>query len=402
MEESNAKPLVASRLNFPDRPTFDPLPFFDDSTADLFPLTRGRDPCEVGMPLRVQVRAAGNARMDLYRKMAQCGLLQPPEQGSYLESFRSGLFAVPKDADRDRMVLDGRPASMIDRGQSKWCAGMASGASLTALYIPDDMVAVCGGEDLKDYFYQFIVNKERTARHVLVGSLSCDQAAAIFGNASLPPGDRIAVGLSSLAMGHTCAVEYAQCSHLSLLCGAVRIQELLTLHGAVPRGLLQIGIVVDDLVMLEQVLRVDYDIGLDACASYKSRERLLRARRGYAEAGLQNNAKKGFEGQCCANFWGIDFDGDKGLLRASQRRLWPSAVITLRVCALGLCTVGLLESLPGIWVSLLGVRRRLYSAMELVFEPQSLDVSKDTVLRLSQDMVAEMTSYLGNAGCCQP
>ena len=89
---------------------------------------------------------------------------------------------------------------------------------------------------------------------------------------------------------------------------------------------------------------------------------------------------------------GIDFDGDKGLMRASQRRLWPSLVITLRVCALGLCTIGLLESLAGIWVALLGVRRRLYSAMELIFELLSIELPKNTVLRLSPDLLGELSS----------
>ena len=46
------------------------------------------------------------------------------------------------------------------------------------------------------------------------------------------------------------------------------------------------------------------------------------------------------------------------LVRASQKRLWPCMVITCRICALGLATVGLLERLAGVWVSLLGVRRR--------------------------------------------
>eukprot|EP00435_Cladocopium_sp_Y103_P017734 s3434_g4.t1 len=393
---SNAKPLVASRLNFPDAPTFDPLPFFDDSTAELYcyPLSRGKDPATVGDPPRVQVRASGKAKLELYRKMARCGMLQPLEEGTYLDRYRSGLFAVPKDGERDRMVLDGRPANMVDRGQSKWCCSMASAASLAGICIPEGYVAVCGGEDLRDYFYQFVVNSERTARNVLSGYLTAEQAVEVFGEDYVPKYSQIAVGLSTLAMGDCCAVEYAQASHLGLLlqCGAVEIAEILTLHGSIPRGMLQIGIVVDDLVMIEQLLRSEYDKGLDVAEGYQSAERLRRARAGYANARLANNPKKGFEGECCANFWGVDFDGDKGLLRSSQRRLWPSIVITLRVCSMGLCTIGLLESLAGIWVSLLGTRRRLYSAMELIFEPLALDLPKKTVLRLSPEMVEEMCS----------
>ena len=114
------KPLVADRLVFPSRPAFDPLPFFDDSTAELyfFPLTKGRDPSTLPSPPWVQVRAAPRERLKLFKKMAISGLLQPVAQGSFLLDHRNGLFAAPKDAERDRMVLDGRPAILADRGQS--------------------------------------------------------------------------------------------------------------------------------------------------------------------------------------------------------------------------------------------------------------------------------------------
>lgn len=56
---------------------------------------------------------------------------------------------------------------------------------------------------------------------------------------------------------------------------------------------------------------------------------------------------------------GVEVDGIKGLMRASQKRPWPCIAITLRVCPLRLTTVGRLESLAGSWISILGVWRRL-------------------------------------------
>lgn len=307
---------------------------------------------------------------------------------------RNGLFAVPKDGLRDRMVLDGRPANLADRGQTKWCKSMASASSLSGLFIPADEVMVFGGEDLKDYFYQFVVNAERVSRNVLCGDLSIDEAKYVFGADFSWPSPRVAIGLSSLAMGDTCAVEYAQCSHISLMLqkGVAAIPELLSLHGAVPRGLLQVGIIVDDLVLLERVLLAEFESGLGEGCRYESGERLKRARKGYADVGLLNNPKKAFEAEPCASFWGVDMDGRKGLMRASQKRLWPCIVISLRVCALGLCTISLLESLAGMWVSLLQVRRRLFSAMELIFEPLSVKLAGNTIIRLSKELVSEITS----------
>ena len=198
--EPNAKPLYAERLNFPGAPTFDPLPYFDKSTRQLYehPLKMGLPLDDVPDPPKVQVRASPQGKIALFRKMAESGLLQPLLPGTYLERHRSGLFAVPKDAARDRMVLDGRPANLADRGQHKWCQGMASGPALAGLCIHPDRALIFSGEDLKDFFYQFVVNDERTARNVLQGNLTLDEARAVFGGAFTPHGE-VAIGLSSLA-----------------------------------------------------------------------------------------------------------------------------------------------------------------------------------------------------------
>ena len=69
------------------------------------------------------------------------------------------------------------------------------------------------------------------------------------------------VALSSLAMGDSLACEFAQCAHVSLCLqfNVSQVQELLTLRSPLPRGLLQIGVVIDDLVALELCLRSDLE-----------------------------------------------------------------------------------------------------------------------------------------------
>jgi len=62
----------------------------------------------------------------------------------------------------------------------------------------------------------------------------------------------------------------------------------------------------------------------------------------------------------------------------------------MRVCSLGLTTIGLMEALAGCWVALLGVRRRLFSLLCLIFEPLGLDDQK-AVIRLSSEMISEMS-----------
>lgn len=353
-----AKALDAERLSFPSKPRFDPRPYFDDDTLKRYdmPLTDGLDPETVGEPPRVQVRATQRNKLELLRKMAQCGMLQPLRAGSFPDRYRSGLFAVHKDETKDRMVLDGRPANMLDKGQSKWCSAMASASSLAGICLEDERLLIGSGEDLKDYFYQFVVNEERTARNVLACNLSAEEAAAVFGTALEWHQFPMQVGLSTLAMGDKCACEFAQCAHIALClqCDVCKVDEIISLKGSIPRGLLQVGIIVDDLVVLEQVLRRDAT-GHGWFEATASAERVRKVRDGYEHAHLLNNPKKAFQGETLMKFWGCEIDGDKGILRCASSRLWPTVLITMRTAMLGLATVGLLEALAGCWVSLLKV-----------------------------------------------
>lgn len=105
----------------------------------------------------------------------------------------------------------------------------------------------------------------------------------------------------------------------------------------------------DDLVILEHVLRSQFSEG--KLQQSEGVKRTARAREAYVKFDLPHNPKKGFVNEPLSRFWGIELDGVKGILRASSLRMWPTAMITMRVCSLGLATVGLLEALAGTWVS---------------------------------------------------
>lgn len=106
-----------------------------------------------------------------------------------------------------------------------------------------------------------------------------------------------------------------------------------------------------------------------------------------------NNPAKGFVKEVGARFWGLELDGEKGLLRSSTLRMWPLAFITMRVASLGLASVGLLEAIAGSWVSILGIRRRLYSVMDIIFEPLRI-ADRKIVLRLSPELVSELEALV--------
>ena len=117
---------------------------------------------------------------------------------------------------------------------------MASASSLVDLCLQEDQVLVASGEDLKDFFYQFQTTPERAMRNILSDPLSLEEAVEVFGPAFEWHEDPVWVGLSTLAMGDSNSCEFAQCSHLSL-CRRKKVfedDELLSLRGRVPRGLL--------------------------------------------------------------------------------------------------------------------------------------------------------------------
>ena len=188
--------------------------------------------------------------------------------------------------------------------------------------------------------------------------------AEIFGN-----GPEIVqaswTGLSTLAMGDLLACEFAQSAHLGLLLqsSAIHPAELLQLKQPVPRGSFCAGVVVDDLVMLEKVNKA---IVIGSGDQLITPTRMARAVSAYEQASLPLNASKAFDRSMTGVFWGVEVDGQKGLVRASSARFWPLVLITVRVLSLGVCTLGLLESLVGSWLSILIVKRRLLCLMDQV------------------------------------
>jgi hypothetical protein len=393
-QEVTAKPLIAERLVFPGPPKFDPAPFFDEFTRALYqkPLEHCDDFLAYdGEVPKVKVYASAENRVLVYQKLAESGRLQPVLVQHKRGPFTSGLFAVPKDLTRDRMVLDARAPNLLEYKQSRWVQAMANAATLSSIYISEDKVLLSSGEDLRDYFYQFKSDEQRIWRNILSDPLTSAEARVVFGSDFVWPEEPVWVALSSLAMGDSLACEFAQCAHtaLCLRYEVARVQELLTLRSPLPRGLLQVGVIIDDLVVLEQCLRSNLEDIESGTMSTEADQRLARAREGYADAGLETNEKKRFNNCRLGRFWGIEIDGQLGLLRASSTRLWATMFITMRVAMLGMATTGLLESLAGSWIALLGPRRRLFCLLDVIFDALSFS-QQNAVIRLSSAMIDEL------------
>ena len=387
-----AQPIHADRLQFVGTPCFNPVPFFDKITAYAYenPLECVRDDVDEPPP-KVSIHGSAVERNLLFRKMAECGRLVPLGKHEVRDNLPCGLFAVPKDLSRDRLILDARPPNTVEKALNAWTQTMSNATCLPSIELDDDQCLIMSGRDIRDYFYQFTVSAQRCRRNYLAGLLQPEDLEYIFDRKFFEPGY---VGLSTLAMGDLNACEFAQGSHVQLIlsCGGAARGELLMMPEPVPRGLLSIGVVIDDLVCLEKVLRIDFRDGV-YCRRSQLDDRMSLIMNKYAEVGLPTNEKKAFDNSTKSSFWGVQVDGEKGLVRANESRLWPLLLITMRVCSLGLATVGLLRSLAGSYTSVLSLRRRLLSSMNFIFDAIAASEYDSQVLRLSRTLLTSSSRW---------
>ena len=401
-QAATAKRIVSSRLSFPSEPKFDPVPFFDVATAQVFcfPLQGAKDHREEhGKIPRVKVNASHGEKLLLFRKLAETKRLKPVAAEKLRPPYWSGLFSVGKDSNRDRLILDARPPNMLETVRTSWCQSMAYGASLCDLVLREDSTLVSSGLDLRDFFYQFTIGPERLARNILAGPVSLKDARVVFGDDFDWAEDPVWLGLATLAMGDLNACEFSQAAHLSMMLkkGVVAPNELWTLRNPPPRTLTTVGIIIDDLVVMEQVLTASIN---DQGGKCESDVRIDRASSAYEEAKLETNTKKSFLKEPLAAFWGIEVDGAVGTIRSSSKRLWPLIAVTFRTARLGVASVKLMEMLAGCWISVLSCRRRMFCLIDIIFEPLGME-DAGGIIRLSEDLKDELMTLaiLGPLAC---
>ena len=393
----NAKHIEASRITLPPKPAFDPVPFFDKPTAFAYqhPLQRVLDMPREPPPARSTVMASKHNKLELYRLLAATGRLGILDRGEVRPGISSGLFSVVKDLGRDRLILDGRGANVYEQPLSHWTRGLAAFDKVCGIYLPPGEVLRASGRDLRDFFYQFSVNRERTARNCLSGALSKAELEYVFGNVPGLPA-KAHVGLSTLAMGDLNACEFAQASHLGVLfCGKVFVPaELLSLALPVPREPCMVGVIIDDLIVLERIASSCVPEGsAGGTTGTEADVRMSRADEAYEKANLIANPAKAFQNEAGAKFWGVEVDGDRGMVRPARTRLWPLIAVTVRVAMLGVATVGLLKALCGSWTSIVLLRRRILSMMSTVFAAAGCG-DLDDIVRLSTDLKSELLGLI--------
>ena len=386
-----AKPLKAERLEFRGTPKFNPSPFLDEQGQRVF-----ETPMQVAMlpgdlcedPPAVRLFGTESDVWSVLRKLDATGRLGALKEHEVYSGFQAGLFAIQKDQSKDRMIFDSRPFNMLEAPPGRWVASMASADNLTDMHLKADEELRVSGTDLREFYYSFPVTRERLARNSLQ---MCVDRAKLAGFNCLTEEfsdyeGPIFWGLRTLAMGDTCAVELAQTAHLGILhqLGMVREDNLVAMKLAVPRGPSMIGVVIDDLILFETVLRSlpsDMEVG---------RPKMQQALRRFEELGLIPHLGKTFFDNSEAEFWGALFEGRAGYARASLKRAIPILFATVGVLKLGVVTRNLLEVLVGCWTSCFLFRRRMLSLLNISYLAIQAGEDRSEVLKLSSELQDEL------------
>ncbi|CAE7287796.1 acuF, partial [Symbiodinium sp. CCMP2592] len=260
------------------------------------------------------------------------------------------------DISRDRLILDGRAPNTHELPLSSWTQALACAEKVGQIFLEDDEKLIASGRDLRDFFYQFKVSRERTARNCLAGALCHDDLRLIFGDVPNLP--------------------------------VFRLEELNTLNTPVPRSPVHIGVIIDDLIVLERIA-IGTNVAGELRQQTESDVRMSRADKAYEGAQLLTNASKAFQCEESAKFWGIELDGVKGVVRPARARLWALIAVTVRVACLGFGTVGLLKALCGSWTSIALLRRRMLSVINLLFAAADAGDPND-IVKFSGELKSEL------------
>ena len=320
---STFKPIESSRLKFVGRPTFNPSPYLDPLSRRIYenPL-KERDPItsQTPKPPHLRVHCSKQEKVKLFELLDASDrlLLAPPKLVT--PAYGSGLFAVGKSLEKDRMILDSRGANILEAPPNRWIRALSAGELISRIHLQQDEDLLSSGSDLKDFYYFFRSTPARAYRNVLVGPMHPKELCHLRSfRPELLQSPTVYGCLNTLAMGDTQAVELAQACHIGIAAQhqIANEENLLSLQKPTPRTKDAVGIVIDDFVVLTKQKKDEEKPSSGAIRTSQMEE-------AYQKVGLMPNIDKGFRDEEKATYWGADVDGKLGTVRGSLKESYSS------------------------------------------------------------------------------
>ena len=389
---STFKTIESSRLKFVGTPSFDPTPYLDPVSKQIYldPLgTRDEIQENTPKPPTMRIHCSKKEKIKLLELLDSSDRLSLHLPEEVVPVYGNGLFCVAKDLQRDRLILDARGANILERPPNRWIKALAGGDLLTSAVLEDHELLVSSGNDLRDFYYFFKASDSRSRRNVLVSPFHPKQLCHLGAFRQRLLKSKVIYGaLATLAMGDTQAVELAESCHLglSLQRGIVNRNNLLSLTRPYPRGDTAIGLVIDDFVAISKVPKT-------AEGASRGAKKAEEMQEGYKTVGLMPNESKSFRDEEKVSFWGVDLDGRIGFVRGSMKRALPLAGLILKMLQVGYATADLLQIISGCLISLFLYRRRFLSLMDSLFQSYR-GLGGRQIVALTGRLVSDLLSML--------
>ena len=299
-----------------------------------------------------------------------------------------GIFCVDKDTEYDRLIINPKTINSRMASVSEATRDLAPGSMLSLLSLGSDECFRFSADDLTDFYYTFHVSDKRCRRNIFRMKLYDHEVKHLSCYDSSLQGRSILVGLATLAMGDSLAVEIAQQSHCAVLrvcAGAMDPHECLRYRSPIPRSEFVELLAIDDHVGIQKLKTCD----LPDNPPLRDTTVFANAEVAYKQVGLVQHEKKRKRNQTQGIILGADFDGKAGRVMAPRSRLALLSILSMHVAVIGTCTPRKLSILVGCWIHVLLFRRPMFAIMDAVFH-EGKGRKQDGVFHLSSRARSEL------------
>ena len=368
--KSVAKPVISSRIKWEHSPNFDPTPYLvDPIVKDAFV-----DPARVRLPShmwpeqpRGRVHCSKQELLGLACKWDTKGACRIFRLDEINWDEAVGLFAVPKDDQYDRLILNPQTVNSRMQSFSHYTKQLAPGSMFSLIHLKPGYRLRISADDLAEMYYTVRVPTARAKRNCIgklfdaaeLRHLSCFDSSKHYGPCVL--------ALSALAMGDSWAVEIAQqahCNVLRFLAGSMLDSERVCYRHPFPCR--------SDFM---EWLSIDDHIGIQVVTENQFRNRVplrdtavfLGAERAYQTVKLVQHPKKKQREVSQGVFLGAEVDGKIGFVSAPRHRISVLMMCTVLVARRGTASRRLLASLLGCWIHVLMFRRAVLAVVSHAF-----------------------------------
>jgi len=385
---STARPLRSARVKWELGPSFDPVPFLPSAElraayADPRFLELPPDQWPTGARA-ARVHATPQELMQLLRKWDAVGALRLVPADRVPKIARLGLFTVYKDSQSDRLILNPTVRNERSRSLRSATSRLPQGYLLTAIHLrPNERLRICS-DDLREFYYTFLVSPARAELNALGVEYPASAFAGFRAWSADLAGLTVLPCLASLAMGDALAPEVAQAAHAGLLarlCGGMRPEHVVANGLPFPRSPLLELLTYDDHATIMKVnvkapndyadFQLKRAAGVNLCCEGSGGDddfRLFeRCDRVYPAVGLTQHPKKRVRDCSNAVVIGAEVEGVVGVVHAPAVRIAALMGLTLDMMTIAATNYGLFATILHSWVQVFMYRRPLLALFSKCF-----------------------------------